>query len=330
MLTVLTVAIAAALLWFNSPRRVALVLSTFVAVMGAAFLLTAVRLEPPVWELVRGSLVPRLPDGSALLAVALVGTTVVPYNLFLGSGLARGQRLGELRFGLTVAILLGGLISMGVVVVGASTVYPLEFSRLAEVLAHRLGGWSTHLFAIGLFAAGLTSAVTAPLAAAVTARSVLAQAGDTSRRDDGSRWSPESWRFRGVWIGVLSIGLLFGVSGVSPVPVIILAQALNGILLPVVAVFLLMTVNDSRLMGEQANHLLSNLLMGAIVVVSLFLGLTNVGKAVARSFAREAPGTPTMLWITMIVVTVIAVPLWRSMAKRDSKHEQVVAGGFEG
>ena len=46
-------------------------------------------------------LVPRLPAGSGLLVLGLVGTTVVPYNLFLGSGLARGQQLGELRFGLT-------------------------------------------------------------------------------------------------------------------------------------------------------------------------------------------------------------------------------------
>jgi len=333
-LTLLTVAGAGILLWFSSPRKVALVLSALVAIMGLAFLLTSVRLAPPVWELVRGSLAPRLPEGSALLAAALVGTTVVPYNLFLGSGLALGQRLGELRFGLTVAVVIGGLISMGVVIVGAATEPPLEFSRLSEVLTERLGGWARYLFAFGLFSAGLSSAVTAPLAAAITARSVLAREGSGSSSASRSLWSDESFRFRAVWIGVLGVGLLFGMSGMPPVPVIILAQALNGILLPGVAVFLLIAVNDRRLMGENENHLISNLLMSGIVLVSLFLGLMNLGKAATRALGLRAPAADQIILVTAVAAAVIAIPVWRTAFQKSSEiaagSEENTNGGVEG
>ena len=80
--------------------------------------------------------------------------------MFLGSGLARGQSLAELRFGLTVAVGLGGLISMGIVVVGTAVTPPLELGALGDVLELRLGGGMRRLFAAGLFAAGLSSAVT--------------------------------------------------------------------------------------------------------------------------------------------------------------------------
>ena len=88
--------------------------------MGIAFVVTAIRVAPPLPDLAAGLLLPRLPSGAAMLALGLVGTTVVPYNLFLGSGLAHGQSMRQMRFGLGVAVVLGGLISMAVVVVGTT------------------------------------------------------------------------------------------------------------------------------------------------------------------------------------------------------------------
>ncbi|HEX2204982.1 MAG TPA: Nramp family divalent metal transporter, partial [Longimicrobium sp.] len=107
---------AFAVLWIGTPKSVAKVLAATVAVMGIAFLVTAVLLAPPVGEVLRGSVVPAFPAGSGLLVLGLIGTTVVPYNLFLGSGAAAGQTLSEIRFGIAVAVVLGGLISMGILV----------------------------------------------------------------------------------------------------------------------------------------------------------------------------------------------------------------------
>jgi Mn2+/Fe2+ NRAMP family transporter len=268
VLTLAAAVVAFALLWLGTTRSVPQILGLVVATMGVAFLLSAVRLGPEPAELLRGALVPSLPPGSALLVLGLVGTTVVPYNLFLGSGIARGQSLGEMRFGLTVAVVLGGLISMGVLVVGTTVDPPLAFDRLGAALRTRLGGWSEGLFAYGLQAAGLSSAITAPLAAAVAARSLL-----SGESGEGPAWGIRSWRFRGVWLFVLLVGVCFGLAEVRPIPAIVLAQALNGVLLPFVAVFLLLAVNDPRLMGrEGVNGWLSNTALGLVVLVTVVLG----------------------------------------------------------
>ena len=310
VLALASVVVAAVLLWFNSPRAVAHLLSLLVAIMGAAFLWTAVRLAPSVGEILRGALIPTLPSGSGILTLALVGTTVVPYNIFLGSSLAGGQSLRELRLGLAVAVGLGGLISMGILVTGAAITGTFDFDALAQILRERLGRWGGRLFAIGLFSAGLSSAITAPLAAALTARSLLGGAAE-------GRWGNRTWRFRSVWVGVLAVGLGFGLSEVQPIPAIILAQALNGVLLPLVAIFLLLAVNDRRLMGEAGcNGPVSNTLTGLVVAVSLLLGVFGVARAVARGLGRPAPSEGDLLLISASIALLVAYPIFRAVRDR--------------
>lgn len=310
--------LAAGVLFLGSPRQVARLLSLLVAVMGAAFLVTAASLRPDLGELLRGAFVPATPAGSGLLILGLVGTTVVPYNLFLGSGLAAGERLGELRFGLTVAVLLGGVISMGVLVVGTAVAGDFSFEALSEVLASRLGGWARGLFAAGLFAAGLSSAITAPLAAAITARSVFARRRSSAGGGD-ERWGDRSWRFRAVWGVVVVAGVGFGVTDVQPIPAIVLAQALNGVLLPLVAVYLALVVNDRRRMGEEGlNGPLANTVLAAVVAVTVLLGVTNLVRAGARVLDRPIPDEGVLLAVAAGITVLLAVPLVRAAARRRS------------
>ena len=270
---------AALLLATGSTRWIARVLGALVAVMGVAFLVTAIRLSPDLGELLTGLLVPRIPVGSTVLVLALVGTTVVPYNLFLGSALARDNDLGEMRWGLAVAVIGGGIISLGVLVVGSALGGGLEYERLATVLGDRLGRGAEASLAIGLFAAGFTSAITAPLAAAITARSLLGE-------KDDPRWSEGSLRYRAVWLGVLVTGMAFGIADVRPIPVIILAQAFNGLLLPLIAVFLWMAMNDRDRFGEAGvNSRLQNLVMGVVVVACVALGLRGLVAAICGALA---------------------------------------------
>jgi manganese transport protein len=312
LLTLAIGATAAAVLWLGTPRRVAQLLSVTVAFMGTAFLITAFLLRPPLEELLGGSLVPSLPPASGLLVLGLVGTTVVPYNLFLGSGIAAGQSLRELRFGLGVAVLLGGLISMGILVVGAAVEGPFSFEALAATLAQRFGGAGGALFAWGLFAAGLSSAITAPLAAAITARSLF--------HGGAGRWEVDSWRYRGVWLGVLLVGVAFGLAGVRPIPAIILAQALNGVLLPFAAVFLLLVVNDRVLMGERGlNGPVSNTAMALVVLVTLVLGVTNVLRAGAAAAGMAPPGERLLLGVAGALALLFSVPVARWVHRRRTR-----------
>ena len=307
-LTLVAGVVAFTLLWLGTTHTVPRVLGGIVAFMGVAFLLTAMRLGPEPSALVRGSLLPRLPPGSPLLVMGLIGTTVVPYNLFLGSGIARGQKLGELRFGLCVAVVLGGVISMGVLVVGTAVDPPLAFAALGQALRARLGEWAESLFAYGLLAAGLSSAITAPLAAGVAARSLLP-------RTPGRPESP--WRYRGSWLFVLLTGVGFGLAEVQPVPAIILAQVLNGVLLPFVAAFLLLLVNDVGLMGEKGlNGPASNLAMSLVVVVTVLLGALNVSRAVASAGGLAPPTESRLLLSAAGLVLVLAWPMGRAVRAR--------------
>ncbi len=220
--------------------------------------------------------VPRLPSGrDALVALGLVGTTVVPYNLFLHASAVRerwegAEALPTARLDLLISILLGGAVSMAIVVTAAGAVglqggEIRNATDMAVQLEPLLGRWAKAFFALGLLAAGLSSAVTAPLAAAYAARGALGWAG-------GLRTA----RFRAVWLLVLGSGVGFGLAGVRPVPAILFAQVANGLLLPCVAIFLLLAANDARQMGEWRNGKFANLVAGLVVLVTVILGVRAV------------------------------------------------------
>ena len=309
-MTLLVGLLAGLLLWFGKTRRVAQFLGGLVGLMGIAFLSTALSLKPSVSELLRGTLRPAFPAGSGLLVLGLIGTTVVPYNLFLGSGIARGSKLPEMRFGLSIAILLGGIISMGVLVVGSAVQGLFSFEALSATLAGALGDWARFFFALGLFAAGFSSAITAPLAAAITARSLF-------ERPDGLSWDEKGRAFRGVWLGVLAVGVLFGLADIKPIPAIILAQALNGVLLPFVAVFLLIAVNDRSLMGDDAiNGAVANSLMSIVVAITVVLGLSGILRAGAAALGQANPSPATLMWTSAVVIALLALPVGKQIAQR--------------
>ncbi|KPK75576.1 MAG: hypothetical protein AMJ79_10880 [Phycisphaerae bacterium SM23_30] len=290
-----------------SLQIIARLMGLIVAVMGICFLSTAILLRPSWGDLFSGCLIPTIPQASegTLLIIGLIGTTIVPYNLFLGSGLSdKNQKIQEMRFGLSVAIILGGVISMAVLVVGTAITGEYSYPALAGTLTGQLGTWAGYLFGVGLFAAGFTSAITAPLASAITAQSLF-----------GGR-QPEKWRnqslyFKLVWMAVLLIGLSFALAGFKPIPAIIVAQALNGLILPFISIFLLFVVNDPKLMGKKAlNGRLSNIFLGLVVWVSLFLGLYKVFDAVCQAGKFARPGQNITLGIIMAAALLISAAIW--------------------
>ena len=298
---------AALLLWYGTTRFIAQTLGIIVAVMGLCFCTTAVIMGPSPGSLLAGSLLPSFPDGSGLLIIGLIGTTVVPYNLFLGSGLKHAQTLKEMRFGLIAAIALGGIVSMAVLVVGTAIAGSFSYEALAGQLGSRLGNWAATFFAAGLFSAGLSSTLTAALAAAITARSFLPS-------EQPERWSEKGRYYRGVWGGVLGVGMLFGVLQVQPVPAIILAQALNGIILPFVSIFLLLMVNHAGLLDSTAiNSTASNILMGLIVFIAMMIGITNLFKAVNSVLQVSLVDEENILIASILGSLLVSIPVIQTL-----------------
>lgn len=300
----------ASLLFLGRSGAVARCLGLLVAAMGVAFVWTALQLSPSLPTLLRDASIPTLPDGSGLSILALVGTTIVPYNLFLGSGLAHGHTLREMRLGLALSIGLGVAISMAIVLVGTAVESPFSLEGLADVLAAQFGEGARRAFGVGLFAAGASSAITAPLAAAIAARALLGHERDP-------RWSDGGLYYRAIWGGVLGVGLAFGLAQARPVPVILVAQALNGLLLPAATLYLLLAVNDARRMGrERLNSPTANLLMGAVAFVTLNLGLAGLFGSAAALLSPGLLDERLLLGGSTGLSLILALPLARTLRRR--------------
>lgn len=238
-----------ALLWSGNTRRVARWLAFLVAGMGVLFLIAAVRIATGGTA---GELV--LPTRSSLI-LGLIGTTIVPYNFFLAAGLGSGSSLEDMRRGLSLSFGIGSLITAAILVVGTAAVTFLSFADLSLTIDGVLGSYGTLVLAMGLFAAGFSSSATAPLAAAIAARELL----DKELRT--------SW-FRGIWLGVLLTGLLIGFFELDIIGLILAAQVINGLLLPIIAATVLYLANQQDLLGAQTNSKWQN---GAGTLVLAFL-----------------------------------------------------------
>ena len=138
---------------------------------------------------------------------------------------------------------------------------------MAKGLEPLFGKMALYFMAIGLLAAGVTSAITAPLAAAYVASSCFGWEGGMQDK-----------RFKFTWAFVLLCGVIFLSFDIKPIQVIQFAQVANGVLLPVMALLLLWVVNKKAVMGENRNTLLQNVLGMAIVAFAIFLGAKSILK----------------------------------------------------
>ncbi|MDT0607738.1 Nramp family divalent metal transporter [Croceitalea rosinachiae] len=266
--------LAFALLWYGSYKALEKVFIILIALMSFSFVITAILTGPILGEILKGLFVPSMPSGSLLTVIALVGTTVVPYNLFLHASLVNEKwkltsDLKTARWDTIMSIGLGGLVSMCVIIAAAAI--PSDEVKSAMDLAMGLeplfGNTARYFMGIGLFAAGITSSITAPLAAAYVANSCF-----------GWKAGFKDWRFRLVWISILLVGVFFLSFGIKPIEIIKFAQVANGILLPAIAVLLVWMVNKANVMGVYKNNLTQNIVGYVIVAFSLFLGLKSIVK----------------------------------------------------
>ena len=266
--------IAATLLWIGKYKILERSLIFLVVIMSLSFLVTAVATRPSLAQIFSGLFRFSTPESGLLSIIGLVGTTIVPYNLFLHTELVREKWSSkvDLPFAIKdmlIALTLGGLISMSIIItaagVEATTIN--NATDLALGLAPIFGEGAKYLLSIGLFAAGITSSITAPLAAAYVVCGCFGWSTDLTSRS-----------FRRSWAIVILFGMLLASTGLKFILIIQFAQIANGILLPIIAAILLWIMNKASWLGKSKNNWYQNLFGFLIVIISLFLSVRTLGS----------------------------------------------------
>jgi NRAMP (natural resistance-associated macrophage protein)-like metal ion transporter len=290
---IVSVPLAGVLIWilvvFFSYRVVERAL--FVLVLAfVAYPISAIIVQPDWDAVARGLVLPSLStDQTALVAaLALVGTTITPYMQFYmqASIVDKGIDREQYRFA-RVDVLLGsfltGVNGFFMIVVAGAVLFPAgvavaSAADAAQALGPLAGQGARLLFGVGLFGASLLAATVMPLS---TAYAVCEAFGWESGISKDFSDAP-------VFMGLFTLLLVVGaavvlIPGVPLIPLILVSQNVNGLLLPIVLVFVLRLAGDRRVMGAYAN--------GAVATV------VGTGTAVMAS----------ALSIGLVVVTVLGI-----------------------
>jgi NRAMP (natural resistance-associated macrophage protein)-like metal ion transporter len=267
-------AVAFVLLYIGNYKILERSLVFLVIIMSISFLLTAIISKPDYSLIFKNMFVPSFPKGSLLTIIGLIGTTVVPYNLFLHASLVKekwkhSSDLSHAKKDTFISLIIGGFVSMAIII-AATSIKGGEINNaldLAKGLEPLYGNFAKYFLGIGMFAAGITSAITAPLAAAYVANSCF-----------GWQANLKNIKFRIVWFVILFLGVLFSSLKINPIEIIKFAQIANGILLPIVAVFLLWVVNKTSVLGKYKNTVFQNILSGIIILITIILGFKSILK----------------------------------------------------
>ena len=243
-----------------------------VIVMSISFLITAIMTKPDIPSLLNGLFIPNINSESLLVVLGLIGTTVVPYNLFLHSSLVKEKwndisKLKTARIESLISIIIGGIVSMAIIITAASVSNDnvKNVMDLAKGLEPLYGKFAIYFLGIGLFASGITSSITAPLAAAYVAKSCFGWGG-----------SLKSLNFRIVWFFVLFIGVIVSLLKLNPIEVIKFAQFSNSLLLPIIAILLFWLINNKAIFKNSYSYKLQNILVTVIILITIILGAKGV------------------------------------------------------
>tara|TARA_R110000868_G_scaffold194178_3_gene439511 strand:+ start:9425 stop:10654 length:1230 start_codon:yes stop_codon:yes gene_type:complete len=262
------------ILYLGNYKTLERILVAMVIIMSISFIITGIITKPNISQVLKGVFMPTLPKDSLLTVIGIIGTTVVPYNLFLHASLVKEKwhQTSDLIFAkkdTMIAVILGGIVSMFVIISAASiqTENILNADDLAKGLEPLFGNFAKYFLAIGLFSAGITSAITAPLAAAYVASGCL-----------GWKTNLKSKKFRAVWMLIIILGVFLSSLGIRPIDIIKFAQVANGILLPIIAGFLIWIMNRESILGEFKNTIKQNIFGFLILGISILLSLATLNK----------------------------------------------------
>lgn len=256
----------------NAIKTLEKLLTVCVSVMALVFVVTMIVVKPDLGALFRGA-VPTVPDGSLLYCIALIGTTVVPYNLFIHATSASKtwkspEELPLSNFDITVSMAIGGLITGAVLITSAAMLQGFDVKSAADMaiqLEPLLGSLAKPFLSLGLVAAGISSAVITPLGVSIVLAGLFGWKMD--RSDKRFFWTNNL---------VLIFGIIVAATGFNPLTIILMAQAINGAFLPIIVIALVYITSRKRVLGEYRNGPVTIALGAAISIITLVIGISSI------------------------------------------------------
>jgi Mn2+/Fe2+ NRAMP family transporter len=266
-----------------------------IGVVYLAYILSGALSHPDWLQVGRETLLPRpvASIGYFLLAIGLIGTTIAPWMVFyLQSSVAEkgipNDQLSYSRVDAVSGAIFADLVAFFIIVAAAVALYGhlsgeqlanMQAADYARALAPVVGRGAFILFGVGLFGASLLSAGVVPLSSAYTVTEAFGW-----ERGVGQRLA-EAPVFFGIFSGLIVLGALAVLlPGVPLVSMILLSQEINGLILAAILIYMIVLVNDRRIMGRYVNGRLANLI--SIATVALLVSL------IALFLTSAVPGSP--------------------------------------
>ena len=275
VLSVLVALILISIIIYGSYNLFEKALVGLVFTMSITFIVTAILSKPDLREIFNG-LIPRINEGNFIYVIGLIGTTVVPYNLFLHSYVAKKKWKSEKEYKSSIidtcfSIFIGGVISTAIIITSAGARGLIDGNEVKNAvdigrqLSPFLGDFSKYFISIGLLSAGITSSITAPVATSYALSSIF---------NYRPEWKDKSFKL--VSVVVIIIGSVSSSISYNPIYIIKLAQFINGLFLPIIGISLLWAVNQSTFLGKNVNTRSYNGIGILIIILSVFISLRSL------------------------------------------------------
>jgi Mn2+/Fe2+ NRAMP family transporter len=228
--------------------------------------------------------------GYLFTVMALIGTTIAPFmQIYVQSAAVEKamdtDELSMARADVIIGMTFADIIAAFIVICTAATLFMHGITNIdsaataAESLVPIAGTYSKYLFAIGLLGASLLAMAVVPLATAYSLSEALGFEKGLSR---SFREAPI---FLGIFTALIVIGAVVSmIPGIPPITLLLVAQCVNGVLLPVLLLAIVRLINDPDIMGEHCNSFWFNVLAYATTIIVSLLSILLIGKTIADMF----------------------------------------------
>ncbi|MDQ4126494.1 MAG: Nramp family divalent metal transporter [Actinomycetota bacterium] len=264
------------------------VMEVFVGLMFVTVVGLAILLVPDVGALAMGTVLPRMPEGSLPFVLAVIGGvggtfTLVSYTYWVRErGWRRPAWIPMMRTDLGVGYIATGIFMVAMLVIGTELLFASGASiedegglvELSNPIAERFGPVASWLFLLGFWAAA-TSSITGAWNGGAYLFGDLVRTIRRVPEEEGEEYLSEKGLFFRAFLVWITFPPMLLLTFDEPVLIVIIYASLGAFFMPFLALTLIWLLNR-RVGREYRSGLLSNLILGASVLLFLYVGIQEI------------------------------------------------------